>query len=102
MIVTDHHVVSPATITCCYVLGLPLAELEKKLYDLKKFIKTLHETVPRADNAEDDQLASAEVPVWLSKDLGVKIRRVTLVSLAVEVWSVTSMAYPCTQPLLRQ
>ena len=81
MIVTDHHVVSPAMITCCYVLGLPLAELEKKLYDLKKFIKALHETVPRADKAEEDQLTSTEVPEWLSKDLVVKKRRLTLVSV---------------------
>ena len=64
-----------------YVLQLPAAELEKKLYDLKKFIKALHETVPRSDKPEEDQLASVEVPVWLSKELGIKIRSLTLVSL---------------------
>ena len=71
----------PALIGAIYCDYLHAAELEKKLYDLKKFIKALHETVPRSDKPEEDQLASTEVPVWLSKDLAVKIRRLTLVSL---------------------
>ena len=64
-----------------YCTYLHVAELEKKLYDLKKFIKTLHETVPRADKPEEDQLASTEVPEWLSKDLVIKKRKLTLASL---------------------
>ena len=61
------------------------------MYDLKKFIKTLHETVPRADKTEQDQLTSIEVPEWLSKDLAIKKRKLTLVSITLEMGTCGKM-----------
>ena len=74
--------------TCMYVycvLCCPAAELEKKVYDLKRYIKTLHETVPSMGNIPmptspaTSRPTSAEVPSWVAKDLSLEIKPMVLV-----------------------
>nr|WAW84859.1 formin-like 1 [Halisarca dujardinii] len=61
-----------------------IADVEKKLYQLKKYIKNLHETIPSIDlptppSAEPSRPTSAEIPNWVAKDLNIKIRPMVLV-----------------------
>ncbi len=69
----------PACVRC------PVAELEKKVYDLKRYIKTLHETIPSTGDIPmptspaTSRPTSAEVPPWVAKDLSLEIKPMVLV-----------------------
>ena len=68
-----------------YCVYTHTAEMEKKVYELKKYIKNLHETIPNVDlptppNTEPSRPTSAEIPAWVAKDLNIKIRPMVLVS----------------------
>ena len=58
------------------------ADLERKVYDLKKYIKTLHETIPGdlpPMPSDDSRPVSCELPTWVAKDLNIKIKPMMLV-----------------------
>lgn len=92
----------PAWVYC------PAAELEKKVYDMKRYIKTLHETVPGTGDIPMptspaiSRPTSAEVPSWVARDLSLEIKPMVLVRRA-QLLAVTHSHVPPTalskQPL---
>ena len=72
------------------------AEMEKKVYELKKYIKNLHETIPNVDlptppNTEPSRPTSAEIPAWVAKDLNIKIRPMVLVGTGSQCFVTCSL-----------
>ena len=79
--------------SCICTVCCPAAELEKKVYDLKRYIKTLHDTVPSTGSIPmpaspaTSRPTSAEVPSWVAKDLSLEIKPMVLVRQILAVYT---------------